>query len=250
MSTGNNVLCLIYNHNNNENSEAWLNRLVVAGYDAYILDSGSDKPLDYKRVIKFDNIYWGGLFDQSLKLFYEKKADWLFFVCDDIIIDDENFTKLTKSIEIVVSSSSMGIYQPSTIEGESHNVWSKNNNKGTGQLRLTSNIEGWMMLVRKPIVDVMNNLFVNYSNDMKMGWGTDVLMSYFSMKKGFLNIVDDSVVVKHPKGGAKYNTGLANQQMNEVFSKMGTSFQEIVEDCNRLYNLIISRIVAERNKKQ
>ena len=105
------------------------------------------------------------------------------------------------------------------------------------------------MLVRKPIVDVMNNLFVNYSNDMKMGWGTDVLMSYFSLKKGFLNIVDDSVVVKHPKGVAKYNTGLANQQMTEVFTKMGTSFQEIVEDCNRLYNLIISRIVAERDKE-
>ena len=37
--------------------------------------------------------------------------------------------------------------------------------------------------------------------------------------------------------------------MTEVFTKMGTSFQEIVEDCNRLYNLIISRIVAERDKE-
>ena len=67
MNTGSKILCVIYNHNRNENSKLWLDRLLDAGFDAYILDSGSDKPLENDRVIKLDNIYRGGMFEETVK---------------------------------------------------------------------------------------------------------------------------------------------------------------------------------------
>ena len=227
------ILCLIYNHNHNENCKLWLDRLVKAGFDTYILDSGSDEPLNDKRVIKFDNIYWGGLYSESVKLVKEKNYKWLFVVCDDILIDEDNFNKLLKSMDEAIKSDNIGIYQPSTTS-DSHNVWRNNINRNSGGLRNTGNIEGWMFLIREDILDEMKSYGVDFAIDMKTGWGVDILLSYTSMRMGYKNVVDDRVIVVHPMGEAGYDGNEAQKQMNNTFDKIGKDYNYLVSRCNSM----------------
>lgn len=233
------VLCCIYNHNHNENSKLWLDRLVKSGFDAYILDSGSDEPLEDKRVIKYDNIYWSGMYDESVKMLKEKKYKWLFMVCDDILIDEDNFAKLLKSIDDVTKTDNIGVYQPSTLS-DSHNVWKNNINRNSGGIRDTGNIEGWMFLIRKDVLEEMKVYNVDFATEMKTGWGVDILLSYTSLRMGLRNVVDDRVIVTHPMGDAGYDGKEAQNQMNVTFEKIGKDYNYLVHNCN---------LMKKRNEK-
>lgn len=241
------ILCCIYNHNHNENSDLWLSRLVKSGYDAYILDSGSDVVLDNNRVIKFDNIYWGGLFNETLKLWRKKKSKYIFVVCDDILIDDENFLKLDNTFKVLKNQKRIGMYQPSTTT-DSHNVWPNNFNKMSNSIRLTRNIEGFCFLVSDEVLKVMNELSLKFNKDNRSGWGIDILLSYHSLRLGLLNVVDDNVVIKHPLGKPSYNANDANTEMKECFKKLGTSYNELIELSEQFYKKTIEKLDTNKNK--
>lgn len=228
----NKVLCCIFNHNKNDNSISWLEKL-SNHYDTFILDSGSDEPINDERVIKLDNIYWGGLYAEASKLMESGNYEWLLVICDDILIDDDNFNKLIFSIDNVIDTSFVGMYQPSTLKS-SHNVWPDNVNKGTNKIRLTSNIEGWMFLVRRDVVKKLSSLGIDFSTEMKFGWGVDILLSYYSYKLGYCNIVDDRVIVTHPMDKARYDCGPANSEMIKAFSKIGMSYGELVTETKEM----------------
>ena len=246
MNTGSKILCVIYNHNRNENSKLWLDRLLDAGFDAYILDSGSDKPLENDRVIKLDNIYWGGMFDETIKLAKEKNPEWVFHVDDDILIDDENFEKLISQINIVINDNTIGIYQPSTTK-ESHNVWRNNVNICSNEIRDTAIVEEWMWLMKKDILIEVGKLGLNFGHDMKYGWGVGLLFCKKSMEMGYMNVVDDTVIVVHPPVQANYNTSAALSLMTNGFSKLGTNYNQLVVDCARLKSNVKKKI-GHKNK--
>jgi len=234
------VLCCIFNHNHNENSKLWLERLLNAGFDTYILDSGSDKPIEDARCLKFPNIYWGGMYAESVKMLQKNKYKWFFMVCDDILIDDDNFDKLIESINEVIKSDDIGEYQPSTL-ASSHNVWDNNVNKNSGIIRNTDNIEGWMLLTRTSILEEMERYNINYASEMKTGWGIDILISYISLRMGYRNVVDDRVIVTHPAGNAGYNASEAQAQMKTGFDKIGKSYNYLVGNCG---------LMKKRNEKK
>ena len=227
------LLCCVYNHNHNDNSVLWLNRLKNTGFETFVLDSGSKEQLNGKNIKQYDNIYYGGLFGESVKLLNQKDYKWLFFVCSDILIDEENFKNLVNTLQTIDNIDKLGIYQPSTT-ADSHNVWTNNFNRGCG-LRKTSNIEGWMMLVRKDIIEELYKYNIDFSTEMKMGWGIDVLLSYISLRMGYKNMVDDNVIVTHPNSPAGYNTDVANSEMEHVFSKIGKTYNSIVSQCNSMF---------------
>lgn len=239
MNTGSKILCVIYNRNKNENSKLWLDRLLDSGFDAYILDSGSKYPLENDRVLKFDNIYWGGMFDETIKLAKEKNPEWVFHVDDDILIDDENFKNLLASIERVTNDGKIGIYQPSTTK-ESHNVWRNNVNIRSNIIRTTSIVEEWMWLMKKDILIEVGKLGLNFGEDMTYGWGVGLLFCKKSMEMGYINVVDDTVIVVHPPVKSNYNTSDASLLMTNGFSKLGTSYNELVNDCKNLKNSVKS----------
>ena len=235
----NKILCVIYNHNKNENSKLWLDRLSEQ-YETYVFDSGSDEPMENDNVLKFGNIYWGGMFDESVKLLNSegKEYEWLFVVCDDILCDEENFTKLVSSLNRISTTNNVGEYQPSSTS-ESHNIWDNNKNRGSGQMRITYNIEGWMFLVRKDVVDRICTYGIDYATEMKYGWGIDVLLSNASLRMGYLNVVDDSVVVEHPKGDSNYDGNSANVEMAKAFYKIGETYNGLIlEDVKIMNNTI------------
>ena len=228
------VLCLIYNYKHNENAVLWKNRLSQF-YETYILDSGSGDMMG-NNIINLDNIYYGGLFTKSIEFLKNKEYKWLFVICSDVLIDEENFNKLIKSLNVVTDSNFVGEYQPSTLS-DSHNVWLNNINRNTGKIRVTDNIEGWMFLVKSDVVFKLSELGIDFSTDMKFGWGIDLLLSYYSYKLGYCNVVDDNVIVKHPNGKSGYDGYIANIEMNSLFSKIGTS-----------YNKLINNTIAMRKK--
>ena len=243
MSTGNKrneIFCCIFNHNKNKNSKLWLDRLVKNGFDAYIFDSGSDKPLQNKRVFKFDNIYWGGMYDELLKYIRGKDYKYVLHVDDDILIDESNFEKLVGQIDTVVNDKRIGIYQPSTTL-DSHNVWETNKNKNTHSIRLTSNIEEWMWLIKVDVLLDTLKYNINYSNDMKYGWGVGLLFAKSSLDLGYMNVVDDNVIVVHPNIPGSYDTNAANVLMNNGFEKIKLSYTELVE-----YNVNKSDAIAKK----
>ena len=231
-----NILCCIYTYSHGENSELWLNRLRKEGFDAVILDNGSNKfsNKNEKYVKHYDNIYYGGLYVESVKMVKEKQAKYLFFVCDDILIDEENFAKLVFELETIDSFRGIGIYQPSTTD-ESHNVWPNNINRGTGGIRYTNNVEGWMGLVRSDILMEMEKLNIDFATEMQKGWGIDILLSWTSLRMGYKNVVDDGIIVTHPKTESGYNGDEAKEEMNAAFDKIGKSYNSLVLQC---YNMV------------
>ena len=232
-----NILCCIYTYSHGENSELWLKKLRKEGFNVCILDNGDNKFSDEKHVKHYDNIYYGGLFNESIKLLKKENGpEWLLVICDDIVIDDENFTKLVNMLNHVEDgtiSDNIGLYQPSTTV-ESHNIWRNNINKGTNGLRDTGNIEGWMFLVKKDVIEDMCKLNIDFSTEMQKGWGIDILMSYTSLRLGYRNIVDDSIIVLHPEGKPGYNTDEAKMEMNDTFNKLGFSHEYLVGSCNSM----------------
>ena len=89
VAINNDVLCCIFNHNKNENSKLWLDSFLENGFDAYILDSGSEEPIDHERVLTYPNICWGGMYDEAVKLLSKKKYNWLFShtLCELCVVD-------------------------------------------------------------------------------------------------------------------------------------------------------------------
>ena len=250
LAINNDVLCCIFNHNKNENSKLWLDRFLENGFDAYILDSGSEEPIDHERVLTYPNICWGGMYDEAVKLLSKKKYNWLFVVCDDILIDELNFSKLLSSMAMVVKIKECGIYQPSTTQS-SHNVWENNKNKDSGMLRVTSNVEGWMFLMRASIVKEVKKKYkdICFKKEMKRGWGIDVILSHTSSSMGYLNLVDDKVIVTHPEGNAKYNTSAANFEMCTALSKVNTSYTILVNECIAMSKENSERILKSDENK-
>lgn len=246
MNTGSNILCVIYNHNHNDNSKLWLDRLLGAGFDAYIFDSGSESPIEDDRVVKYPNIYCGGMFNETIELVKIKKPDWVFHVDDDILIDDENFNRLLERINIVKENDKIGVYQASTTIG-SHNCWPENKNKGTNSVRITPLIEEWMWLIRADILIEMAKYNINFGEEMKYGWGIGILYSRKSMDMGYINVVDDYVVVIHPNIPSSYNYIEASRLMKNTFGKLGTNNAKFENECRDISNKI--KFEYENHKK-
>ena len=237
------VLCFIGNHNRNENSLRWLKLLCSKGFDAWIMDSGSDNPpvSDIGRVIKYDNIFTGGMYARSIGYVKLMKPEYLMHIDDDILIDDENFEKLVERLDSIVKNKEIGIYQPSTSsKKECHNIFVNNVNAGSNDLRLTNSIEEWFYLIKSDIVLETDKYGINYSEDGKYGWGMGYLFCNACSDLGYPIVVDDYVVVEHPISVAGYDIKIASERCNTMLQKFNKTSEEIEKNCrkkNRKFNI-------------
>ena len=195
------VLVCIFNYNNNENALKW-KELLSPHFSTIILDSGSNPPC--ANAVKLDNIYYGGMFNESIQR--AKKYKWCCIVTSDVIIDEANAKRLITRINEVCASPRIGNYQPSCDRsGRSHDF---GYNKGTGTQRSVPYMEGWFQLFRT-ILGFKLPLNIN-----RIGWGTDMYLCKRALKVGLSNIVDDSVVVLHPHGSG-FDNNEARKQMDK-----------------------------------
>lgn len=181
------MICVIFNHNHNENS-ANLLEMFSRDMDTVVLDSGSS--VEDPRFSIMGNIYYSNLLNESARLMNLMNKSWLLFITGDIEIDKENYTKLitaTKNLD------GIGSYSPSVSKiSKSHGFCKRVSDSG---LRDVNFNEGFMSIVSS---DIINKICPVNSNINKHGWGLDVYTGYQCKKSGLRCVVDDSVEVYHP----------------------------------------------------
>jgi len=191
------LIVAIFNYNHNENAQR-LKSIFEPYFPTYIFDSGSEPPCP--SAIHYDNIYYGGMFNELIKK--GKNYEWTCLITSDVQIADNFIKAIPERMMQVMNSSEIGNYQPSCdSRGRSHDY---GYNKSTGNFRSVPYFEGWFQMFRTNLgfsVDLSLN---------KIGWGTDLYLCKKARDRGLLNIVDDSVVVFHPK-----ETGFSNQEANQ-----------------------------------
>lgn len=199
------VVVCIFNYNKNDNAQR-LKSKFIESFKTYIFDSGSNPPCE--GAIKYDNIYYGGMFNEAVKK--SKNAKWCCIVTSDVEVSDDAFPILINHMNEVSNMGSVGCYQPSCdLDGRSHQY---GYNKGTGKYRQVPYMEGWFQMFR---TDLSFHLDLDVN---RLGWGTDLYLSKRSRDRGLMNIVDDATTVHHPK-----ETGFDNNEaMNQMRSWAAT----------------------------
>ena len=210
----NRILVTIVNHNNEVTAEQLLN-LFSKDFDTKILDSGSViKP---KEAMRFDNIYYGGLFNESVNLALTNEYDWLVLITSDILIDHENYNNLKNKLLTIVNDEFIGLYSPSSVGG---GHWF-GNRLTKSKIRPVPFVEGFFFMMR---VSLLTEIFPVDLNINKIGWGIDTLQGYICWKNGFGAFIDDSILIKHPIT-LKYSHSEANKQMFNLFKLFGKDFE-------------------------
>lgn len=178
------ILVAITNHNWNDNAVK-LKEGFSKYYETIIIDSASTE-IDDNFDIRLENVYYTGLYNQSIDQMNMRGLDWLFFIASDVIIDD---------IDLVVQriesfSDPIRTWAPSST-GQSHKHCKPS---GLNQLRQVPYLEGFCFLSHKDI------LFKVDPEQNHLGYGIDIVLGYETYKQGYHVVVDDGVEIHHTPG--------------------------------------------------
>lgn len=180
------VVVCIFNYNKNEQALR-IKENLIGSFKTYIFDSGSTPPCP--SAIHYDNIYYGGMFNEAIKK--SRNAKWCCIITSDVEISNETFPILINHMNEISNIEAVGCYQPScSRDGRSHQY---GYNQGTGKYRQVPYMEGWFQMFR---TDLGFNLDLDVN---RLGWGTDMYLSKRCRDSGRINVVDDSIMVTHPK---------------------------------------------------
>ena len=204
------ALCCIFNYNENEKSIEWWKRL-SPHFDTVILDSGSNPPCLHEGALNLPNIFYSGLMNKAYELVKEKGYRWLMIVTSDIEISDRNTAKLVERMKFILTTSNVGLYQPSCRWSRRGRAHHQSMCHFTGRMRCVNFQEGWYHMVCREVLDEI--MPVDTSINL-LGWGIDVALSHIARVQRRLIVVDDKVRVLHPKGTG-YNRDKAEKQMEE-----------------------------------
>lgn len=208
----NDILVCITNHNNNDNAFKLKAQLSLY-FDVVLIDSGSDDNTGFD--VKLPNVYYTGLFNESIRLTKEKGKKYLYFIASDVFIED------AKSIWECIKDLNDDIYTwaPSS-KGQSAKQCK---NMNTAFIRDVNYVEGFTFLAK---IDVLEPFYPVSLIDNKYGYGLDLLTGYYCKELGGRCVVDDRVEVYH-KEGTGYNSTEATQYMNHYLNKIGK--QEVIK---------------------
>lgn len=236
------ILFCILNHNN-DNSNLWLYRLTERGYDAYVIDSGSDKQIKHERILNFENIFWFGSFKIALYMALKKNYKWLLTVDGDIYLDIKDFEFLLERLEKIYNTTDIGVYRPSTVEG-SHCIFKDNLCKNTKKMRTVPEVEGYFMAIKQDILKKIE-FMLGYDFPHNFGWGIDSAICRISMENGLKVVVDDNVKMYHPDFKASYvkddGTKAADEHRLMLKIFFSNTFNEHKAKINELYKNIIKK---------
>ena len=215
----NDVTFCILTYKESENAKKWY-RMYKDYFNTYIIDTfvvDNNAPNPYKEEFGDDphillehNVYNGGQRQIAYKKMKEDGARWMLTVDADVEMRfGRYFTALLYSIDKVVKSKNIGIYEPSAEKGskclgstipipENLHLY----NQGTIDFREVEQGEGWFRIVK----DVIADKIYPYQNfeDNKYGWGGEIHY-YLAKQMGLKVVIDDNVCLYHPAGVAYDN---------------------------------------------
>ena len=214
------ILVCITNHNYNENSIELKNNFSKF-FETIIIDSKSDTIVD-SFDIKLENVYYTGLFNESVKQCKERGKEYLFFIASDVYVED--YSKIAKIIGEL--DDSIYLWAPSS-RGQSH-LHCKN--KKTKGYRECPYLEGFTFLSKIECCDFIYPVDITIN---KYGYGIDLLLGFNCIKNLRKKcVVDDRVEVYH-KEGTGYNQGNA---LHEMYNWMYYCFDNPVKDYTVFYS--------------
>lgn len=206
----NEILCCVFNHNENDLAIQWCNRLSPY-FDTVILDSGSDPVCEHPSAINLPNVYYSGLMNKAYEMLVQRDYKWLVILTDDIVMKEKDIPLLCKTLKELTESKNVALYQPSCSWSLKGRALPQSLCHFTGKIRNANFQEGWFHLVRR---DVIAEIMPVDTNVNRMGWGIDNSLSHIARIKNLLVLVDDRIRVLHPRGTG-YNKDIALAQMKQ-----------------------------------
>ena len=215
-----NVTFAILNYGNDENAAMWY-RTFKGYFDTYIIDTKClDNNLPNPFVAEFGNdphivlehnVYNGGQRILTYNYMVKDGTKWMMTVDADIEIHDHRaINNLLTSVEKVINSTDIGVYEPSAEPGSKcmgSTMLIPDNlhlyKQGSNGFRVVEGGEGWFRLVKKEIADRIYP-FQNFE-DNKYGWGGEAHY-YLAKQMGLKTVIDDNVTLFHPSGVSYDNT--------------------------------------------
>ena len=211
----NKILVCITNHNDNDNAKK-LKKEFSEHIDTIIIDSGSNEKLD-EFDLNFDNLYYSGLYNESVNQCLIRNKEYLYFIASDVFIE-----QVSSIVEIIKNlNSDIYLWAPSS-KGQSHQHCK---NRNTNSYRNVAYLEGFTFLVN---IKVCEKFYPIDRNSNFYGYGIDILLGYYTINKfKKLCVVDDRVEVYH-REGTGYNQSTALQEMYNWFTNMDKDVLEYI----------------------
>jgi hypothetical protein len=206
-----NILCTIVNHKFNENARK-LRDTFSKYVNTIVIDSGS--PEKDESFINLPNVYYSGLFNYACAHAKKDRYPFIFFICSDVVVEEEDVKKIFESLKNI-DFTSLGIYSPSS-KGRSHLWCQKHNNSG---IRIVPFVEGFIFLAS---MEVLEEIAPIDSSVNLLGWGIDVVSGYFCKSQYKLCLIDDVATVFHP-AETGYSSSEAEVQMEKWVQSFNNS---------------------------
>lgn len=204
------VLFTILNYKEKDNSER-LYRMISSFFQCYILDADSgQRPESFNGdTLYLPNIYFGGLLNKAIELAKEENFTYLFFICSDVCIEENEFLKM-KDILLNEEFENVAVYCPSH-GAASYTFVQWAYNQQTDKRRIVPCIEAMISMWHK---DVFNQLYPCADN--KYGWGIDICAAYYAKSFRMKMLIDDRIQIVHPKGGTGKNAEASTCALNYI----------------------------------
>jgi len=200
----NSVLAVVTNYDFSDNADT-LKASLSHYFETLLIDSSSPSPpKTADRTIS--NLYYGGLWNEAVKLTQEKEKHWLLFVASDIHIPDVKL--LANCIQTVLGDNKIGVYTPS-LRYDSRIAFDYCYNRGTGRVRECYLCEGFFFLAR---TEILAKLYPVDTRDNYYGWGIDIMTAFHAYQAGLKVMVDDQVEIYHPPSSHPISIEQAHQQ--------------------------------------
>ena len=195
----NNILVCITNHNDNDNAIS-LKSFFSKHVETIIIDSKSDI-VSTCFDVKLDNVYYTGLYNESVNQCLLRGKQYLYFIASDVFIDENsNIFEVIESLD-----DNVNLWAPSS-RGQSHTHCKNESSNG---MREVPYLEGFTFLVK---VDICKQFNIDINHN-KFGYGIDLLLGFYCFKLyGRGCYVDDRIEVYH-REGTGYDQGVALGEM-------------------------------------
>jgi hypothetical protein len=213
------ILICIVNNNSNQNAIELKNNFSNY-FDTIIIDSGSENQSD-EFDIKLENVYYSGLFNESVNQCILKNKEYVFLIASDVYIEQYD-----KIVEIINSlEDDIYLWTPSS-RGQSHQHCK---NSESGGIREVPYLEGFCFLAN---IKCLDNLYPVSLEKNLYGFGIDLILGYNCIKRLRKKcVVDDRLEIYH-KEGTGYNSVKAVQDM---YKWVLTDFDNDVKQYFMLY---------------
>ena len=226
-SNKNNIFCAILNYGKKDNALNLLSRCEKQWdtfiFDSYSIEHGFDsnslQKSDSDSIKFFDNIYCGGLTVKVFEHVKEFNYKYVLIITSDLQIDYSNLQKLVSSVNLLPYSK-IGIYEVTATDNSAvmgvvgripyTSTYFKGNKN---RFKPDGRAEGWVYAIRCELTNKIVQ-FLDVDKN-KYGWGIGGVMARLSEEIGLKNVIDDEVVVYHPKGTG-YNTDGALEEWHRM----------------------------------